>query len=468
MRPRTLSEVAAAVGGRLAGGEARVTSVTVDSRDVPPGALYVALRGERADGHDHVGDAFAAGAVAAMVEREVPDAVPAVVVEDSGRALLDLAADERGSLSARVVGITGSTGKTCTKDLTAAVLGARYGVRASPASFNNEVGLPLTILGADDRTEALVCEMGSRGVGHIAMLCEVARPHLGIVTNVGVAHFELFGSRENIARSKGELVEALPSDGCAVLNADDPVVRTYGARSRARVLTFGTSPDADVRAADVELDDEGRASFTILSGRERERVELSVPGEHMVANALAAAACGTALDVTLAECAAALKGARVSAWRMETFTTAGGVRVINDAYNANPTSMAAALQSARWLARSSRLVAVLGHMAELGSISVEEHDGVGSLVARMEVDRLITVGEPAREIERAAVREGLSLRDAANHATVDDALADLLAHVRPGDVVLIKASRVAGLERLADALRSGATDPASGRTGERT
>src|SRR5438132_2560158 len=235
MRPRTLSEVAAAVGGRLAGGAPRVTSVTVDSREVPPGALYVALRGERADGHDHVGDALAAGAVAAMVERGVPDAAPAVVVEDSGRALLDLAADERGSLSARVVGITGSTGKTCTKDLTAAVLGARYGVRASPASFNNEVGLPLTILGADDRTEALVCEMGSRGVGHIAMLCEVARPHLGIVTNVGVAHFELFGSRENIARSKGELVEALPSDGCAVLNADDPVVRTYGARSRARV-----------------------------------------------------------------------------------------------------------------------------------------------------------------------------------------------------------------------------------------
>jgi UDP-N-acetylmuramoyl-tripeptide--D-alanyl-D-alanine ligase len=455
VRRRKLSEVAAATGGRLSGEDVPVTSVTVDSREVPPGALYVALRGERADGHDYVEDAMEAGAAGAMVGRGAPGDMPAVVVEDTGRALLDLASDERGSLRAHVVGITGSTGKTCTKDLTAAVLGARYGVRASPASFNNEVGVPLTILGTDDHTEALVCEMGSRGVGHIAMLCAVARPHVGIVTNVGVAHFELFGSRENIVRSKAELVEALPGDGYAVLNADDAVVRAYADRTPARVVTFGTSPDAAVRAEDVELDEEARASFTLMMGSERERVELSVPGEHMVENALAAAACGTALDVTLAECAAALKGARVSAWRMETFTTADGMRIVNDAYNANPTSMRAALQSARWLARSGRLIAVLGHMAELGAISREEHDRIGSLVARIEVDRLITVGEEAREIERAAAREGLALRDAANHRTVDEALADLLAHARPGDVVLIKGSRVAGLERMGDALRRG-------------
>jgi UDP-N-acetylmuramoyl-tripeptide--D-alanyl-D-alanine ligase len=281
----------------------------------------------------------------------------------------------------------------------------------------------------------------------------VARPHVGIVTNVGVAHLELFGSRDMIVRAKGELVEALPADGVAVLNADDVVVRGYASRTRARVVSFGTDPTATVRAEDVALDDDGRASFTLVGDDDPERVELSVPGEHMVPNALAAAACGTAMGVSLAECAAALKGARVSAWRMEIFTTPGGVQVINDAYNANPDSMAAALRSARWLARGRRFIAVLGPMAELGPISREEHERVGALLARMEVDRLITVGEEARDIERAAVREGIALRDAANHATVEEALADLERHARPGDVVLIKASRVAGLERLAEALR---------------
>jgi len=462
MKPRKLSDLAAVAGGRVVGEDVAVTSLTVDSRDVRPGALYVALRGERRDGHEYAAAALGGGAAAALVEREIAAVGPVVVVGNTGQALLDLAAEERGSLSSRVVGITGSTGKTCTKDFAAAVLSARYGVRASPASFNNEVGVPLTILGADEGTEALVCEMGSRGVGHIAMLCRVARPDIGIVTNVGVAHLELFGSRENIVRSKAELVEALPTNGVAVLNADDPVVRTYAGRTGARVVTFGTSPDADVRAVDVELDDEARASFTLLAGGERERVELAVPGEHMVENALAAAACGMAVGVTLAECAAALKGARVSAWRMETFTTSDGVRVINDAYNANPTSMAAALRSARWVARGRRLVAVLGHMAELGPISQEEHERIGSLVARLEVDRLITVGDQAREIERAAVRDGVALRDVANHGTVDEALIDLRTSVRQEDVVLIKASRVAGLERLAEELRK---DTASGTRG---
>ena len=209
MRTRRLSDVAAAVGGRLAGSDAAVSSVAVDSRAAERGSLFVAMRGDRSDGHEFVADAVARGAAGAIVERAVED-VASVVVDDAARALLDLAADERGALGATVVGITGSTGKTCTKDLTAAVLGGRFAVRASPASFNNEVGVPLTILGADERTEALVCEMGSRGVGHIAMLCAVARPAVGIVTNVGVAHLELFGSRENIVRAKAELIESLP------------------------------------------------------------------------------------------------------------------------------------------------------------------------------------------------------------------------------------------------------------------
>jgi UDP-N-acetylmuramoyl-tripeptide--D-alanyl-D-alanine ligase len=300
----------------------------------------------------------------------------------------------------------------------------------------------------------LVCEMGSRGLGHIAMLCEVARPDVGIVTNVGDAHLELFGSRERIAQSKAELVEALPEDGVAIMNADDPVVRAYAGRTpAAHVVTYGTSPGADVRAEDVELDAEARASFTLVAGADRDRVELSVPGEHMVPNALAAAACGSALGVSVAECAAALKGARVSAWRMEVFTTSDGIRVINDAYNANPTSMAAALQTARTIAANGRLIAVLGHMAELGPVTQDAHERVGALVARIEVDRLITVGRLALEIERAAVREGLAMRDVSNVETVDDALTDLRMHAQPGDVVVIKASRVAGLERLGEALK---------------
>jgi UDP-N-acetylmuramoyl-tripeptide--D-alanyl-D-alanine ligase len=378
---------------------------------------------------------------------------PAVIAPDAGAALLGLAAEERSGLAATVVGITGSTGKTCTKDFAAAVLGGRFDVLASPASFNNEVGLPLTLLSAGDGTEVVVCEMGARGVGHVARLCRVARPAIGIVTNVGVAHLELFGSRKNIVRAKAELVEALPADGVAVLNVDDPVVRGYALRTAARVVTFGLAQEADVRAEEVALGEDGRATFTLAASGVRQHVELAVPGAHMVPNALAASACGIALGVTPAECATALKDARVSAWRMETFTTGDGVRVVNDAYNANPTSVRAALQSLRWMARPpSRAVAVLGPMAELGPISRTEHERVGELVARLGVDRVLAVGPEARAIAVAAVREGVEPESAVALEDAAAALADLRAWLRAGDVVLIKGSRVAGLERLAQAL----------------
>jgi UDP-N-acetylmuramoyl-tripeptide--D-alanyl-D-alanine ligase len=237
------------------------------------------------------------------------------------------------------------------------------------------------------------------------------------------------------------------------LNADDPVVRGYAGRTRAQVRWFGLSQDADVRATAIEIDGEGRARFVLEVDGEREPVELGVPGEHMVANAIAAAAVGTTLGVSAAECAAALKGARVSAWRMETFSTPDGVRVVNDAYNANPESMAAGLKAARWMARDGRLVAVFGHMAELGPIALDEHERLGELIVRVGVDRLITVGEPARMIHRAAVREGQLPEDALDVNTPDEALEDLRAWLRSGDVVLIKGSRVVGLERLAEALR---------------
>jgi UDP-N-acetylmuramoyl-tripeptide--D-alanyl-D-alanine ligase len=444
MRERTLTEVAAVVGGRAEGDDVAITSVVTDSRAGRVGALFVALRGERHDGHGFIDSAREHGAVACLVERAdaVPTGTPAIVVSDTGRALLALAADEREHMpDTRVVAVTGANGKTSTKDLAAAVCAQRYRIHASPRSFNNEVGLPLTLLDAPEGSEVIVAEMGARREGDVALLCEIARPDVAVVTNIGVAHMEIFGSWESIERAGAEPVETLDADAVAILNADDAVVRGYASRTRGRVVTFGTSEDADVRAVDLEMDAEARASFV-----------LAVPGEHMVSNALAAAASGIALGISPAECAAGLKDARVSAWRMETTTNERGVVVVNDAYNANPESMAAGLKAARWIARGRRLVAVLGHMAELGPISLEEHQRLGELVVRVGVERLVTVGEPARPIARAALREGQLPGDLASYDLADDAIEDVRAWAREGDVVFLKGSRVAGLERVAEAL----------------
>lgn len=456
MIPRYLSELASVVGGRLHGlhGEdVLVRSVVSDSRAAVRGSLFVALRGERVDGHEFVGDALARGAVAALVARPL-DAVPCLEVADPAAALLELAREERRRRpGTRVVGITGANGKTSTKDLAAAVLATRFRTHASPASFNTEVGLPVTLLGAAPDDEVIVAEMGARRAGDVALLCEIARPEIVVVTNVGVAHLEVFGSWEAIVEASAEPVAWLGEDGLAILNADDRVVRTYADRTRARVLWFGRSPDAEVRAEDVELDAEGRPRFVLVTPEGHEPIELRVPGEHMVDNALAAAAVGRALGVAPAEIAVALKGARISAWRMETFTTPDGVRVVNDAYNANPESMAAGLKAARWMAREGRLVAVLGHMAELGPISLAAHERIGELVVRIGVDRLVTVGAPARAILRAAVREGLEPEGAIAVETPEEALEEVRRAVRPGDVVLVKGSRVVGLEVVAEGLR---------------
>jgi UDP-N-acetylmuramoyl-tripeptide--D-alanyl-D-alanine ligase len=453
MRARSLASVAAATGGRAVGEDVTVTGASTDSREVDPGDLFVALAGDRVDGHRYVGRAFESGAAAAMVGIEGSWGGPVVVAADTRRALLDLAADERRSMAATVVGITGSTGKTSVKDLAAAVLSARYRVAASPRSFNTEVGLPLTLLSADAGTEVVVCEMGSRGRGHIRLLCEVARPSVAVVTTVGLAHMEMFGTLEAVADAKAELVESLPSGGTAVLSADDPVVRGFAERTAARVLLFGTAEDADVRVEDVVLDRLGRPAFTLRTPEATERVELAVSGEHMARNAAAAAACGVALGLTAGECAAGLKEARVSSWRMETFEGAGGVTVVNDAYNANPTSMAAALKTARWIAERGRCVAVLGEMAELGAVAAGEHERVGELVARLGIDELVTVGSAARGIAAGAVREGVEPDRVTAVGSMEEALEVVRRIIRPGDVVLVKGSRVAGLERLAEALR---------------
>jgi UDP-N-acetylmuramoyl-tripeptide--D-alanyl-D-alanine ligase len=474
VNPRTLAEVASVVGGTIrgaTGSDVVVTSLVVDSRSVSPGAMFVALPGERADGHRFVEAALEKGASAALVRRGWRGPGPVVEVDDPAAGLLELARKERERLGATVIGITGSTGKTCTKDFTAAVLSERFSVVASPASFNNEVGLPLTILSATEKTEALVCEMGSRGPGHIRLLCSVARPHIGVVTNVGVAHMELFGSRDVLRDAKAELPEALPRNGTAVLNADDVVVRSFADRTPAEnVVLFGTREDARVRATGTSVDrDTGAAEFRLLTPDGSAEVRLSVPGEHMVADALAAAATGWTLGVTVEEIAHALTHAVVSKGRMEVVRV-GGIRLVDDSYNANPASMAAALKAARWMAGRARCVAVLGHMAELGPIADEEHERIGELAARLGIEELVVVGEEARLIAVGAEREGVEPEHIHLYDDVDDAIDRLPGVIRPGDLVLVKASRAARLERVVEAIRAtggsrvGSTTPSGAPT----
>jgi UDP-N-acetylmuramoyl-tripeptide--D-alanyl-D-alanine ligase len=455
MRPRRLSEIARAVEGTHEGDDVEVRSVSIDSRAIEDGGLFVALAGEHSDGHRFVDAAFEAGAVAALVNEgaAVHPPRPLTRVGSTSEALLQLAADERAGSGATVVGITGANGKTSTKDLTEAVAGSRFRVHASPGSFNNEIGLPVTVLGAPPDTQVLVAEMGARRLGDVKLLSGIARPDVVVVTNVGVAHMEIFGSWASIVEASAEPVDALGPDGVAILNADDPVVIGYAERSAGRVVTFGTRAAADVRADDVSLDRDGRAAFRVTSEGEDARVALAVPGEHMVSNALAAIAVGHAIGIPLADAARALGGAGVSRWRMETFTGETGVRVLNDAYNANPESTAAALRTARWIAGDDRLIAILGEMAELGPISEEEHDRVGSLAARVRVDRLIAVGVAARATARAALREGMQTQDVASYDTTAEALEDVRGSAGAGDLVLCKGSRVAALETIAEALR---------------
>jgi UDP-N-acetylmuramoyl-tripeptide--D-alanyl-D-alanine ligase len=453
VKPRRMTDVARAVEGLFLGHDVEVTSVAIDSRDVVPGALFVALPGERTDGGRFVPEAFANGAAGVLVRDGLEVEGPAVSVRSTGEGLMMLARDERARMDASVVAVTGANGKTSTKDMATAVLGTRFRTHANRESFNNEVGLPVTILEAATDTQVVVAEMGARHVGDVAILCGIARPDIAIVTNVGVAHLEVFGSWDRIVEASAEPIEALGPYGVAVLNADDVVVAGYAGRTAGRVVTFGLAPDADVRAEDVSLGTDGRASFILMYEDERATVTLAVPGEHMVSNALAAAATGRTLDVPLAACAEALSQAGVSKWRMETFTTPSGIRVVNDAYNANPESMAAALRAARWMAGEGHLIAVLGTMAELGPIAAREHERIGELAARIRVDRLIAVGASARSIADAGLREGVEPDNVACYDDPDQALDDVRRSARPGDLVLFKGSRVAGLERLAEGLR---------------
>jgi UDP-N-acetylmuramoyl-tripeptide--D-alanyl-D-alanine ligase len=447
--------IAEATGGTLTGDpDVQVSGVSIDTRTLASGDLFVALAGEARDGHVFLGDAIARGG-AAVLQRDgtaVPQGATSIAVPDTGAALLRLAAAYRGRLPARVVAITGSSGKTITKELTASVARAAFRTVASAASFNNEIGVPLTIFAADRSTEVLVVEVGARGVGHIASLMPVVRPAVGVVLNVGVAHVGLFGSVDAIALAKGELIEALPAGGTAVLNADDALVDAMALRARATVLRFGLSAAADVRAEGVAIGDDACATFTLVTSGGRDDVRLCLPGEHIVSDALAAAAVGVALGIDVAAIAGALSSARGPAWRMEVTEAPGGWVVVNDAYNANPASTVAALKTLVGMGRGRRTWAVLGYMAELGDSETTEHDRVGRLAVRLGVSRLLAVGGETRPLFEAARLEGMTPEEATLVPSADDALDLLRRELAPGDVVLVKASRAVGLERLAIAL----------------
>ncbi len=459
----SVAEIAALLGAELLGPgdpEATVTGVTADSRRVQTGSLFVALSGEHADGHGFVPGAIGQGASAALTRRAVTGALclvvadPLVAVGRLARHLVELG---RGT-GLQVVAITGSQGKTSTKDLLAQILESAGPTVAPVGNLNNELGVPLTVSRIDEHTRFLVAEMGARGIGHIAYLCEIAPPSVGVVLNVGHAHLGEFGGQPAIAAAKGELVESLPASGWAVLNADDPLVWGMRTRTSAAVLAFGidTPPPAPaVWAADLLSDGQGRYTFALhVAGLAQSHAPVSVAlqgvGRHQVANAIAAAAAALALGLAPEVVAQALSAASArSRWRMEVHQGAAGVRVINDAYNANPDSMRAAISTAAERGRGpGRTWAVLGDMLELGADAESEHAAIGDFVARSGLDQLLALGEFAPAMVAAAQAAGL--RDATVVADKPTAIRTVLRGLGPGDVVLVKASRGLALDTVAE------------------
>lgn len=453
----TAVEAARIIGGSPDGldGGPRVTGAVVDSRLIQPGDAFFALRGEFVDGHDYATEAVRRGASLVVVDRAVGvDAARQVVVDDPMAGLTALAGWVRDVMNPIVVGVTGSTGKTSVKDLLAAIVKQQMTVVASEKSYNNELGVPLTLAKTRSDTRVVVVEMGARGPGQITQLCQLARPHLGVVTNVGITHYEKFGSRAAIARAKGELVEAVPEGGAAILNADDPLVAQMSSRrgELVDVLTFGTSQGTWIRADDVRVDRLGRPSFRLVRGSLKGVwVSLEISGLHQVMNALAASAAALALGLTLEDCRKGLETARISPWRMQVREVGDSV-IVNDAYNASPASVTSALQTCAGMVRSGgRLVVVLGYMAELGDLAETEHMRIGALAASL-ATRLVVVGKNADAIAVGADREGMD-----DVVRVDDAAAAVAAvgSLGKGDVLLIKGSRVAALETISELVEQG-------------
>jgi UDP-N-acetylmuramoyl-tripeptide--D-alanyl-D-alanine ligase len=456
---RQLEEI---TGGTLIGCEQshlfNVPQFFVDSRSAIRDGVFVALVGERVDGHDFLDSVYEAGAALAIVDtapgRPMVEGLSVLRVLSPLRALAQIAHWVRVNvLTAQVIGVTGSSGKTSTKDLIAGILGHRGETVAPPGSFNTEVGLPLTILSADANTEFLILEMGMRGIGHISTLAEIAEPDIGVVVNVGSAHIELLGSVENIAEAKSELVRALPATGTAILNKDDPLVAKMSDSLNCEICTFGEGQGSDFRASDLDIEPDGTTRFIITHGGNSHQAHVQLVGPHYVSNALAAVSVCVCAGVPFETACELLSQVNViSKWRMEVTTAGNDVTVINDSYNANPESMHAALKTLTQFRSGEpdrRTWAVLGEMCELGEYSLDAHESIGRLAARLNISRLVCVGKATRFMHLAADNESAWGGESAWVSDVDEALELLARDLRAGDIVLVKASRSIGLERVA-------------------
>lgn len=455
MKTMTIAEIAGAINAKIIQGDGRVqvSAVSTDTRRLTPGELFFALRGERVDAHDLLDRAAAAGAAGLVVSRAVaglPQNLPVLLVDDPLLALQRLAGYNRERHTLPVVAVTGSSGKTTTKDMIAAVLATGFTTLKTPGNLNNEIGLPLTLLELDARHQAAVVEMAMRGPGEIDCLCRIARPTAAVITNIGEAHFERLGSLENIARAKGELLAHIDAAGFAVLNAHSPYVREQAARCRGKVFYFGLSAEADIRAVNIRYE-ERAARFDVELPGTRFPVRLPLPGQHNVLNALAAAGVGWALGLSAGQIGRGLEQVALSGMRIE-ITDRRGVTVINDAYNANPSSMRAALEVLARVAGSRRKIAVLGDMLELGELAPAGHRQVGAAVSAAGVNCLVTVGELARGIAAGAKEAGLAAESIRECAAGEEAAAVLKDLVAPGDVMLVKGSRGMRMEKIIEAL----------------
>ena len=460
MNPLSISQIAKLAEAKLesGNGEALVERISTDSRTIKKGELFVALRGDNFDGHKFIEDVAKAGAAGAIVDQtwkgKTPSKFAVIRANDTLLAYQALAANYRKSLAIKVLAITGSNGKTSTKDFAASVLGRKFQVTKTQGNFNNHVGLPRTILDATSRHEVAVWEIGMNHPGEVAPLAKIAAPDAAIITNIGVAHIEFMGSREAIAQEKGALAEAVDSDGTVILNADDRFSDGIAKRTRARVVFAGIN-NGVIRATDVEQTSNG-SEFTILEGAHRCRAQLSVPGLHMVENAMLAVASGRAFGVLLEECAIGLATAPLTKARLQ-IKEVNGVQFLDDSYNANPDSMKAALRTLIELAADGKRIAVLGGMRELGAESQRGHEEVGQEAAALEVDQLIGIGEMGEVIAQAAKKAGLEKSSVV--ASTAEAAALLSDLAEPGDLILIKGSRMARTEEVIEHFGSRHSSP---------
>ncbi len=462
MVPIKAKDIQEASGARLLSGdpESLVSSISADSRCLHEGDLFIPLKGLNFNAHEFIDQAMADGAVGFLTEQNSGDVKTwlrgtnlVFLVGDTRQALNSIAHLVRRRLRAKVVGISGSTGKTSTKDILSSITNKTFNLTASAKNNNNEIGVPMTITKAKLETELLIVEMGMRGVGQIASLAAITEPDIGIITNIGQAHIGLLGSEEKIARAKAELIEALPADGYAILNADDEWLDYLRERTKAKVVTFGLSSNADYRAVEISYDDMASPSWRlVVNGSEGPIFKLPVPGRHNIINALAAIAAAKIIGVDDRAIADGLSQVELGDMRLKIVRSGLGFIIVNDAYNANPSSMAEALETVAKIKTDTNRYAVLGAMAELGEDSIAAHKEVGRKIASVGIDRLAAVGRETEDIAKSAVQSGLPEQDVKWFQSKDDVARWLLTRLVPGDVVLVKGSRVAGLESVVEEL----------------